>query len=216
MRPQISTQAKGQILTTNEDSVRNSDTVRIPDRHGVPTGTHGKDIALKRGEGRGGPMPDWKRQYMYQVWAANQSVAHVARKCEVSRMTAHKYKKLDNWNQRLELEIQQQTQEIMVAGPEQETALDAARSLAISQLQIARGRALEAIMKLEIKRPADAWKIFIEALNKELELQGHAAPKEVNIILLAAQRYQDQAAPARDKTMDVTEDAEVIDTEGDE
>lgn len=131
-------------------------------------------------------------------------------------MTAHKYKKLDNWNQRLELEIQQQTQEIMVAGPEQETALDAARSLAISQLQIARGRALEAIMKLEIKRPADAWKIFIEALNKELELQGHAAPKEVNIILLAAQRYQDQAAPARDKTMDVTEDAEVIDTEGDE
>jgi len=151
---------------------------------------------------------------MYQVWAEKKDMAYVARTCDVAVGTVIRYKELDGWEKRLTLEVEKQAQDIMLTPEAEKLGLDAARKLAISQLQIARGRALEAIMTLEIKKPSDAWRMFTEALKQELELRGHQKPPEVSIVLLAAQRYQAQ----RDgkKPTDITDDAEVTDVDADD
>ena len=102
------------------------------------------------------------------------------------------------------------TAEIQATDEGREKGLDFARKQAIAQLKIVRGKALEAIMALTFKKPSDAWKAFKESLEMELELRGHVAPKTLNLILIAAERFQGE------DPKDVTASAEITTGKGDD
>lgn len=171
-----------------------------------------EDQPKRTGRPPGKPgIPEWKRELMYQTWATSKNMNHVKRECGVHIMTVVKYRKLDRWDDRLEAEIAKKTGEIMLTNEGRKEGLEAARCQAIKALQLVRERALQALMKLEISKPADAWRIFTEAVKQELELRGHQKPPEVSIVVLAAQRYQAQ----RDGAVDITAESEVTDVDAD-
>lgn len=174
---------------------RNTEKVtRLKKKHGRPKGVL-TDL-----------IPEWKQEYMYQVWCTEQNVNHVSRVCEAHAQTVRRYRDKNGWVNRQALEIQAQTVEVMKSDEAQEKGLEVARTLAISQLRIVRGKALEAIMGMKFKRPADAWKAFKESLELELELRGHVEPKHISLIMIAAERFQERA---KQDPKDVTASAEV-------
>jgi len=46
-------------------------------------------------------ITDKKRESMFRAWQEWQTLQYVARECSVSRTTARRYRKLDNWDERL-------------------------------------------------------------------------------------------------------------------
>ena len=151
-------------------------------------------------------IPDYQQEYMYQVWGIEQNMEHVSRVCGIHSHTVRKYKEKNQWEQRRAAELEGMTAEIQAKDEAQEKGLEFARKQAIAQLRIVRGKALEAIMALTFKKPADAWKAFKESLEKELELRGHVEPKHISLIMIAAERFQERA---KQDPKDVTASAEV-------
>jgi hypothetical protein len=145
-------------------------------------------------------IPKWKREWMYSVWTIDQNDTQVHRVCEVHRRTVQKYRKLDKGEERFALEVEG----LVAAEPDKK--LELATTEAIRQLTIVRGKALEAIMALKFTRPEHAWKAYREALDQEMQLRGAQPKTQINLIMIAAERFQDMQKP---DPKDVTDEAQI-------
>ena len=147
-------------------------------------------------------IPEWKRAYMYEVWALSQNDHEVHRQCDVHLRTVSKYRLSEDWEGRLAREIEERI------AVEPDKKLEVARARAIRELRIVRGKALEAIMKLTFTKASDAWKAYREALDQEMQLRGHQSKTEISLIMIAAARYQERAKQEQDPK-DITDQVEV-------
>ena len=145
-------------------------------------------------------IPEWKRAYMYEVWALSQNDHEVHRQCDVHLRTVSKYRLSEDWEGRLAREIEERI------AVEPDKKLEVARARAIRELQIVRGKALEAIMSLKFTKASDAWKAYREALEQEMSLRGHQPKTRISLIMIAAERFQDMQKP---DPKDVTDEAQI-------
>ena len=187
-------------------TVKNPDTSSSTNINNVPR------PKKKRGRPKGlkkDITPAWKQEQMYLAWAAGGTLNHVSDVCGVSSRTAARYKEKNNWIERKALEVQKIEAAIALTGGEG-TELEQAINRAVSGLEIVAELAHEACITEKFTKPEQAWKVYKEALELILDLKGRTTGKTLNLILYAAQRFQDE--PKADPK-DITDSASVSDAD---
>ena len=152
--------------------------------------TKDKDISQKTKKkyplkGLHNQIPDTTRTLMFEVWSENQSIKYVSKICGVSLETVRKYRAKDQWDRKLEL-LSSQLLKPQVAD------IQKVKDAKIMELVAVAKIAKAAALRLPYKDPKDAARIYLQCVDKEMELRGEKPAETVNIIVLAQERFQKQ------------------------
>lgn len=142
-------------------------------------------------------IPITKQEEMFAVWIDNPSIKHVAKACKVSEGSVRKYKKVNAWEDRLTM-----IHELLKGEVEQ--SLVQVRKTAILELVALRMKAKTQALTRNFKDAGQAGTFFLKALEQELNLRGATSDTTVNVLIVAAGRFQErQNARATGKVVDI-------------
>ena len=136
-------------------------------------------------KGQGTKTSDVTRALMFQAWREKQSYKYVSKICNVSIGTARRYKVDDDWDGKMQL---LDTQLLKPQIGDIQKGKDAKIMELVAIAEVAKHAALHS----KYKDPKDAARIYLQCVDKEMELRGEKPAETVNIIVLAQERFQKQ------------------------
>lgn len=139
-------------------------------------------------------LSDKKREELFQAWCERQSVTFVRKKCRVHNTTVKRYKKIDQWDKRLE-EVNRETQRNLhqTMGQRRAQDIELARNMRLGiyneVAQRIRNRRLEDVKFSELVTA------YVQLHKDELLLEGEATERTDTAGSDDSQRIRDAIEP---------------------
>lgn len=129
--------------------------------------------------------PQWKREWMFLVYAEKQVVDYVARQCRVSSPTVKKFKIKDEWDKRLELQ-----RRATIADAELQAAGDRELATALAWIKVLIGQAVDSALEKGYKDAKDAVNAFEKLIKLGRLLKGEPTERKESLIAIAGARFR--------------------------
>lgn len=151
---------------------RNETTGKKKVRTGRPPGSKSQNI------------PIHLQEEMFAVWSDNQNLKQVSRVCGVSVGTVRKYKEQNNWDARLGIILER------LQGEVNEHLTEVKKELVLELVALRKKAKVEALQK-GYKDAGQAANAFLGLMKRELDLRGMIQIEGVDLLALAAQKFQE-------------------------
>jgi hypothetical protein len=129
-------------------------------------------------------LPQKKRTELFRAYCDRQSVQHVARVCSVSPTTALRYKRLDNWDQRLRGVTKKAEEKI-------DDSLAEMQARQAKQARAVQAKALQKIVQDGFKNARAAADAYFKAAQEERVIRGEPSDR-VNVVQEATDRTNEE------------------------